>query len=91
MPPDWAEELQSMLEKDKKESAQSCSAFFQEAQEKIRVVKTKLQRLLDGYLEQRILSAKSTENRKRFCCPKRSRWKNKWRGLNKSRMIGSNR
>ena len=54
LPQDWAEELQTMLEKDRKESAQSCSAFVQEVQEKIRVVKTKLQRLLDGYLEQDI-------------------------------------
>ncbi len=54
LPQDWAEELQSMLEKDKKESAQSCSAFVQDAQGKIRDIQTKLQRLLDGYLEQDI-------------------------------------
>ena len=54
LPQDWAEELKSMLEKDKKESAQSCSAFVQEAGVKINVVKMKLQRLLDGYLEQDI-------------------------------------
>lgn len=52
--PDWAEQLFSMLEKDKKESAQSCSAFVQEAGEKVCVIKIKLQRLLDGYLEQDI-------------------------------------
>src|SRR3989338_7469110 len=38
----------------------------------------------------RILSAKSTENRKPSYFPKRSRWTRKWRGLNKSRKIGSN-
>lgn len=54
LPQDWVEELKSMLEKDKKESAQSCSAFVQEAGEKVRVIKIKLQRLLDGYLEQDI-------------------------------------
>ncbi|PIP29655.1 hypothetical protein COX27_00170, partial [Candidatus Kuenenbacteria bacterium CG23_combo_of_CG06-09_8_20_14_all_36_9] len=54
MPRDWAEELQTMLEKDKKESAQSCSAFVQESREKIRTIQLKLQRLLDGYLEQDI-------------------------------------
>ena len=54
LPQDWAEELQKMLEKDKKESAQSCSAFAQESREKIRAIQIKLQRLLDGYLEQDI-------------------------------------
>ncbi len=43
LPQDWAEELQTMLEKDKRESAQSFSAFVQETGEKIRVIKTKLQ------------------------------------------------
>ena len=41
-----------MLEKDKAETAQSATAFIQEAREKIRGIQTKLQRLLDGYLEQ---------------------------------------
>ncbi len=52
--PDWAEELRKMLAKDEKESAQSATAFVQEAGNKIRAIQTKLQRLLDGYLEQDI-------------------------------------
>src|SRR3990167_6817583 len=51
---DWAEQLREMLEKEKSESAQSSTAFVQESQERIRVIQTKLQRLLDGYLEQDI-------------------------------------
>ena len=51
---DWAEKLQIRLEKDKTQSAQSVSAFVQKSQEKIKVIQTKLQRLLDGYLEQDI-------------------------------------
>ena len=43
-----------MLERDKSESAQSSIAFVQESQERIRAIQTKLQRLLDGYLEQDI-------------------------------------
>jgi site-specific DNA recombinase len=54
LPQDWAEELLIMLEKDKKESVQSCFAFVQEAKEKIKTISLKLQRLLDGYLEQDI-------------------------------------
>jgi hypothetical protein len=50
----WAEQLLSMLEKDKKESAQSCTAFAQEAKNKIKDINIKLQRLLEGYLEQDI-------------------------------------
>ena len=52
--PDWAEKLQARLEKDKEKSAQSVSAFVQETGEKIKTIKAKLQRLLDGYLEQDI-------------------------------------
>ncbi|MBU6431655.1 MAG: recombinase family protein [Patescibacteria group bacterium] len=51
---DWAEEMRGMLEKEKSESAQSTIAFVQEAGERIRAIQTKLQRLLDGYLEQDI-------------------------------------
>ena len=43
-----------MLENDKTKSAQSVSAFVQESGEKIKIINTKLQRLLDGYLEQDI-------------------------------------
>ena len=52
--PDWAEKLLAMAEKDKAVSAQSVSAFVLESQIKIRAIQTKLQRLLDGYLEQDI-------------------------------------
>ncbi|KKS36692.1 MAG: Recombinase [Parcubacteria group bacterium GW2011_GWA2_42_14] len=52
--PDWAAELNAMLEKEKTEAAQSSTAFVQESQERIRAIQTKLQRLLDGYLEQDI-------------------------------------
>ena len=51
---DWAEQMNTMLEKDKKESAQFCTAFVQEGETKIQSIKIKLQRLLDGYLEQDI-------------------------------------
>jgi len=51
---DWAAKLLEMLEKDKTESAQSVSAFVQETETKIKFITTKLQRLLDGYLEQDI-------------------------------------
>src|SRR3990167_8059904 len=54
LPTDWAEKLNARLEKDKSKSAQSVSAFVQTNQERIEVITTKLQRLLDGYLEQDI-------------------------------------
>ena len=54
LPADWAEKLNTRLEKDKTKSAQSVSAFVQTNQERIKVITTKLQRLLDGYLEQDI-------------------------------------
>ena len=51
---DWAEKLLEMAEADKEKSAQSVSAFVLESQNQIRAIQTKLQRLLDGYLEQDI-------------------------------------
>ena len=50
----WAEKLITMTERDKEKSAQSVSAFVQENKEKIKAINIKLQRLLDGYLEQDI-------------------------------------
>ena len=49
---DWAEELQKMLKKDKTTSAQSFTAFVQGAQNRIKEISAKLQRLLDSYLDQ---------------------------------------
>ena len=49
-----AKKLNVRLGKDKSKSAQSVSAFVQTSQEKIKVIATKLQRLLGGYLEQDI-------------------------------------
>src|SRR3989344_4837722 len=54
LPADWAEKLNTRLEKDKSKSAQSVSSFVQINQERIKVITAKLQRLLDGYLEQDI-------------------------------------
>ncbi len=50
----WAEKLSARLKIDKEKSAQSVSAFVQENREKIKTINIKLQRLLDGYLEQDI-------------------------------------
>ncbi len=52
LPPDWADYLNIRLEKDKVESAQSVSAFVEKNQKMITDITAKLQRLLDGYLDQ---------------------------------------
>ena len=49
---DWADELLQMLSKEKIKTAQSSAAFVQEQRNHIQSINTKLQRLLDGYLEQ---------------------------------------
>lgn len=54
LPEDWVNGLREMMKKDEKETAQSSAAFVQEAKEKIRAIQTKLQRFLDGYLDQDI-------------------------------------
>src|SRR3989344_1056928 len=54
MPKDWADYLNMRLEKDKTESAQSVSIFVSENEKKIQDIVVKLQRLLEGYLDQDI-------------------------------------
>ena len=46
--------MKNRLEADKKDSAQSVSAFVQQTRDQISVINSKLQRLLDGYLDQLI-------------------------------------
>ncbi len=54
LPTDWAEYMKKRLSEDKKDTAQSVNAFERETQGKIEVINFKLQRLLDGYLDQAI-------------------------------------
>ena len=54
MPSDWAEYLNMRLDGDRKESAKSVSVFVEKNQKRIKDITVKLQRLLDGYLEQDI-------------------------------------
>src|SRR3989344_4945061 len=51
---EWAEKMREMMDKDKSESARFSATFIQENQEQIKSISTKLQRLLDSYLEQDI-------------------------------------
>ena len=52
LPRDWAEELNRLALQDHKKSAQSNSAFVEEVKKEIKSIEIKLQRLLDGYLDQ---------------------------------------
>lgn len=52
LPEDWAAKLNGMVEKDSKQAVQSSAAFVQEARQKINSLQSKLQRLLDSYLDQ---------------------------------------
>ncbi|MBI3305757.1 recombinase family protein, partial [Candidatus Nomurabacteria bacterium] len=52
--PIWAKTMREMLEKDKLQSFQSSATFVEESKEQIKLINTKLQRLLDSYLEQDI-------------------------------------
>src|SRR3990170_2900932 len=52
LPKDWAEELLKMANKDFKNSAQSNSAFVEETKKDILKINSKLERLLNGYLDQ---------------------------------------
>ena len=50
----WADKMREKLESDKADSAQSVSAFVQQTRDQVSVINGKLQRLLDGYLNQLI-------------------------------------
>ena len=52
LPTDWAEELNRMAIAEHKDSAQSAVACVKEKQEQISTISIKLERLLNGYLEQ---------------------------------------
>jgi len=69
---DWAEKLQIRLENDKTKSAQSVSAFVQETGEKIKIINIKLERLLDGYLEQDIERETYREEKAKLLSEKKS-------------------
>ena len=70
--PDWAAQMNKMLEKDRKESAQSATVFVQESETKVKTIATKLQRLLDGYLEQDIEREVYLEKKRNFMSEKKS-------------------
>ncbi|OGE70894.1 hypothetical protein A3J21_01850 [Candidatus Daviesbacteria bacterium RIFCSPLOWO2_02_FULL_43_11] len=70
---DWAEKLLEMAETNKDKSAQSVSTFVQESQNKIRAIQTKLQRLLDGYLEQDIEQEIYREQKTKLLMEKKSK------------------
>ncbi len=69
---DWAEKLLAMAEADREKSAQSVSAFAEEVREKIKSIEIKLQRLLDGYLEQDIEREVYREKKAKLLSEKKS-------------------
>ena len=69
---DWAKQMMKMLEKDKKETAQSSVAFVKENEEKISGIKIKLQRLLDGFLDQDIEKEIYREEKAKLLCEKKT-------------------
>ena len=54
MPKNWAEQLETMLSADEKKASESSAEFVATAQTRLASLQGKLQRLLDGYLDQDI-------------------------------------
>ena len=54
IPKDWASQLETMLANDERKANQSSSVFVANAQTRLASLQGKLQRLLDGYLDQDI-------------------------------------
>ena len=72
LPQDWADELVKMVENDKKESAQSCTAFVQEAQGRTKSINEQIQRLMDVYLEQDIEREEYRERKAKLMSAKKT-------------------
>lgn len=70
--PDWADKLLKMADKDREKSAQSVSAFAQEKRKETQSIEIKLQRLLDGYLEQDIEREVYREQKAKLLSEKKS-------------------
>ncbi|RWZ79070.1 MAG: hypothetical protein EOT04_02300, partial [Candidatus Chaera renei] len=54
MPEAWASKMQAMLTRDEKTADENASVFVSDAQTRLANLQSKLQRLLDGYLDQHI-------------------------------------
>ncbi len=54
LPSEWADELRQMLDEDEQKAEQATGVFIADAQTKVSNLRSKLQRLLDGYLDQDI-------------------------------------
>ena len=54
LPKTWTDEFHTMLNEDEKKAEQSSGVFISQAQEQIKSLQSKLQRLLDSYLDQDI-------------------------------------
>jgi site-specific DNA recombinase len=76
LPKDWAEELLKMAEKDFNNSAQSLTASVKEKEIKLSVISQKLERLLNGYLDQ-VIDQPDYRLQKSKLLSKRSRSKKK--------------
>ena len=72
MPQDWAEYLNERLQKDKVESAQSVFAFVEKNEKRIKDITVKLQRLLDGYLDQDVEKEIYREKKAKLLSEKKS-------------------
>ena len=70
--PDWADKLLVMAERDKEQATHSGAAFVRESEDKIRAITIKLQRLLDGYLEQDIEREVYRERKAKLLLEKKS-------------------
>jgi DNA invertase Pin-like site-specific DNA recombinase len=72
LPKDWAEELNRIALKDHKNSAQSLTACVKEKEEKISEISQKLERLLNGYLDQVIDQVDYTSQKAKLLSTKKS-------------------
>ncbi len=72
LPEDWAKELLKMLAEDQNARTQSSAVYAREAKKEVEIIKTKLQRLLDGYLAQDIEREVYVENKAGLLSNKKS-------------------
>ena len=87
LPADWAKEMLEYLDGEEKKKAQSVDAFVQEINQKIIIIQNKLDKLLEGYLDN-LVDEETYKRKKEELVQQKISLKNEKHTLGQKRMSG---
>ncbi|MBI5222346.1 MAG: hypothetical protein HY980_02510 [Candidatus Magasanikbacteria bacterium] len=87
MPADWAKEMLEYLTDEEKQQAQSVDAFVQDINQKLIAVQDKLEKLLEGYLDN-LVDEETYKRKKEELVQQKITLKNEKHALGQKRMSG---